>query len=88
MKLRQALDWVGATLFVCYLNTLIVWLWPDLSLWAFGVVLVLGVVFVAYVYRTTRKAVPQDSENQAGRESQAFAYRAKVSDVLVAQVGR
>lgn len=63
MKLRQALVWLGVTLFVCYLNTLIVWLWPDLSLWAFGVVLVLGVVFVAYVYRTTRKAVPQDSEN-------------------------
>ena len=62
MKLGQALIWLGVTLFVGYLNTFIVWLWPDLSLWAFGVVLVLGVVFVTYVYRTTRNATPEDCE--------------------------
>jgi membrane protein implicated in regulation of membrane protease activity len=62
MKMGQALIWLGGTLFVIYLNTFIVWLWPDASLWAFGVVVVLGVVFVTYVYRTTRDAEPEDGE--------------------------
>lgn len=44
MEMGQPLIWLGVTLLVCYLNTLFVWLWPDLSLWAFGVVLVLSVV--------------------------------------------
>ena len=62
MKLGQALIWLGGTLFVVYLNTFVVWLWPDSSLWALGVVLVLSVVFVIYVYRTTRNEAPEDGE--------------------------
>lgn len=62
MKMGQALIWWGGTLFVVYLNTFIVWLWPDAGVWAFGVVVVLGVVFVTYVYRTTRNEEPEDDE--------------------------
>jgi hypothetical protein len=49
-----------ATLAVCFLNTLIVWLWPDSSLWALGGVLVLVAAFLIYVYRASRKATPCD----------------------------
>ena len=62
VKMGQVLVWLGGTLFVCYLNTFIVWLWPESSLWALGVVVVLGVVFVTYVYRTTRNEAPEDGE--------------------------
>ena len=62
MKMGQVLVWLGVTLFVVYPNTFVVWLWPESSVWALGVVVVLGVVFVIYVYRTTQKAVPPDGE--------------------------
>ena len=45
MKMGQVLVWRGGTLFVCYLNTFIVWR-PESSVWAFGVAVVLGEVFV------------------------------------------
>lgn len=62
VKTGELLIWLGGTLFVIYLNTFIVWLWPDASVWALGVVVVLGVIFVTYVYRTTRNAEPEDGE--------------------------
>ena len=62
MKMGQALIWLGGALFVVYLNTFIVWVWPDSSVWALGVVVVLGAVFVTYVYRTTRNEEPEDDE--------------------------
>jgi len=65
VKMGQVLIWLGGTLFVVYLNTFVVWLWPESSVWALGVVVVLGVVFVIYVYRTTQKAVPPDGEGWA-----------------------
>lgn len=54
---------VGVVLLVCYLNTLIVWLWPESSLWALGGVIVLAAIFVTFVYRSTRKSTrPEVSE--------------------------
>lgn len=47
---------------VCFLNTLVVWLWPQLSLWALGVVLLLVATFLIYVYRASRKTESSDSE--------------------------
>ena len=29
MKMGQVLVWLGGTLFVVYLNTFVVWLWPE-----------------------------------------------------------
>ena len=62
VKTGELLIWLGGTLFVIYLNTFIVWLWPDAGVCALGVVVMLGVVFVTYVYRTTRNAEPEDGE--------------------------
>ena len=62
MTASQVVAGVSALLAVCFLNTLIVWLWPDSSLWALGGVLVLVAAFLTYVYRASRKATPSDVE--------------------------
>lgn len=54
----------GITLAVIFLNTLVVWLWPDSSLWALGVVLVLCVLGVLWAYRISRKEMPSGPQSK------------------------
>lgn len=52
----------SALLAVCFLNTLVVWFWPQSSLWALGVVLLLVAAFLIYVYRASRKTESSGAE--------------------------
>ena len=61
----QALLWFAITLTVVFLNTIVVWVWPDSSLWALGVVFVLCVLGVAWAYRKFRSVTPPtDPQNK------------------------
>jgi membrane protein implicated in regulation of membrane protease activity len=51
----QALVGLAVTLVVVYLNTIVVWLWPDTAPWAIVVVLSLSVLAVVCAYRIERK---------------------------------
>ena len=58
MTEKQALVAYAITLTVVFLNTIVVWVWPDSSLWALAVVFVLCVLGVTWAYRKFRNETP------------------------------
>ena len=60
----QALAGLAVTLVVTYLNTIVVWLWPDTAPWAMVVVLLLSVLAVIWAYRIERKQEPSVSDSK------------------------